>query len=972
MDWAELDLSPPYPTPASLSQQFASKVLSIDQRKSLVNHSLSRACLFADLTLLSFLLTNPISKPLLDLSAKDEDGLSIISQSILGFGDDSDRTVDREECIRLLISNGVSVDEPDLLGWTPLHHAALRAPATLIVYLLSHGASSLAQTHKSFTPLDLITAYQSVPDREDIALILQESMREHGWDGSALEQRRKQRQRQIERSRATNAKRVDEWSKIGQVLGAGPKWWGRAADIMADEPLDSVYDHEYDNSEDLPDEMVAEEFLSPPEDYLSMLVFAPSSIPEIVQRVIVDAPSTLFPITSRSAPANTLYYLARFASIHCDDSWLDELLTSALDCIEESTYARPDGREDLPHTTFWLYNTTLLLHLLRCDHALFDICESMDLFFLLEELIRSLYAFILRCTEKRIQPLIVPALLDHSPLTTEFESVQFESDWSFFRSLTPKRKNLSASSISVFANASVEALSATSRDRSSTIVNGSRNIPGRPSSPSAGAKALSSIRQTISRNGQTPLANVFSPPAEPSSSEPSPTSITAILSALHSLLRLYSINPSITIQAFSQIYYWVACETFNKMIVQKKYLCRSRAMQIGMNISVMEEWITNAGLPASASTHFQTLRELLIWLQCHSSISQFTSLIDTIQTMKSLNPVQMRRAVRDYRYEVSEPRMDEECLQYLGQLQKDWERKRVRMGVEALQREHAEKNRDRAESVVSSGVSSTIPTSDETQLSDKEIAIQQANVDRLFDREHLKNEWVAPSGPTVLGELMDTSFPLRLLLPSDPELLAAWPGPDVDAQLVREEKERRRASQVDLSSMAASRASIGNRGAMEWRLRSRTVRNVASQMIHTLDGGVRASKPDLGPGGQPASTVATPTAFDDDGGDGAHDEEGPTGEDTQILMRPLEYDDAPSLDTHLSAFTKRPKRHSRLPRESSGAETITPESFREDLDYDDMASVPERESSKTPEPIVKSYAPRKSGLSVDSTPRVME
>lgn len=55
--------------------------------------------------------------------------------------------------------------------------------------------------------------------------------------------------------------------------------------------------------------------------------------------------------------------------------------------------------------------------------------------------------------------------------------------------------------------------------------------------------------------------------------------------------------------------------------------------------------------------------------------------------MKSLNPIQMRRAVRDYRYEVSEPRMDEECVQYLVQLQKDWERRRVRMGVEALQKE---------------------------------------------------------------------------------------------------------------------------------------------------------------------------------------------------------------------------------------------------------------------------------------------
>ena len=47
----------------------------------------------------------------------------------------------------------------------------------------------------------------------------------------------------------------------------------------------------------------------------------------------------------------------------------------------------------------------------------------------------------------------------------------------------------------------------------------------------------------------------------------------------------------------------------------------------------------------------------------------------------------MRRAVRDYKYEINEGRMTEECIQYLTQLQKDWERHRVKMGVEALRKE---------------------------------------------------------------------------------------------------------------------------------------------------------------------------------------------------------------------------------------------------------------------------------------------
>jgi len=47
----------------------------------------------------------------------------------------------------------------------------------------------------------------------------------------------------------------------------------------------------------------------------------------------------------------------------------------------------------------------------------------------------------------------------------------------------------------------------------------------------------------------------------------------------------------------------------------------------------------------------------------------------------------MRRAVKDYKYEVNEGHMTEECSQYLSQLQKDWERHRVKLGVEALRKE---------------------------------------------------------------------------------------------------------------------------------------------------------------------------------------------------------------------------------------------------------------------------------------------
>ncbi len=61
--------------------------------------------------------------------------------------------------------------------------------------------------------------------------------------------------------------------------------------------------------------------------------------------------------------------------------------------------------------------------------------------------------------------------------------------------------------------------------------------------------------------------------------------------------------------------YWLACEVFNRIITRKKYLCRSRAIQIGLNISVLEEWTGSIGLPSGVCSHFQSVRELLTWLQ---------------------------------------------------------------------------------------------------------------------------------------------------------------------------------------------------------------------------------------------------------------------------------------------------------------------------------------------------------------------
>lgn len=161
--------------------------------------------------------------------------------------------------------------------------------------------------------------------------------------------------------------------------------------------------------------------------------------------------------------------------------------------------------------------------------------------------------FIIRFAERRIDQILDGALLDHSALSSEFESVQFESDWSFLRPFS-KKKNSSSNTASA---------------ASTPLRNGTPASPKeiRPPSPSiqqatvsaSSSKGFQSLRQTFSRarapSSTTPLQNIFpdSPPP------PSPRDVTSFLTALHTLFTLSEINPALITQLWSQVMFWTSC-----------------------------------------------------------------------------------------------------------------------------------------------------------------------------------------------------------------------------------------------------------------------------------------------------------------------------------------------------------------------------------------------------------------------------
>ncbi|KAI9277531.1 DIL domain-containing protein [Sporodiniella umbellata] len=138
------------------------------------------------------------------------------------------------------------------------------------------------------------------------------------------------------------------------------------------------------------------------------------------------------------------------------------------------------------------------------------------------------------------------------------------------------------------------------------------------------------------------------------SNAPCPQDVNKILSDSKSTLQSYHVPPAIVIQAIAQFFYYISSELFNRILVQKKYLNRSKALQIRLNISALEEWLSAEQLPCGLFRAFDSLVQLLQLLQCLSQMNDMATFTSTIETFDHLHPLHIKKCVQNYRYETSE------------------------------------------------------------------------------------------------------------------------------------------------------------------------------------------------------------------------------------------------------------------------------------------------------------------------------
>lgn len=256
------------------------------------------------------------------------------------------------------------------------------------------------------------------------------------------------------------------------------------------------------------------------------------------------------------------------------------------------------------------------------------LAESTSAFQLqLAELINEIFILIIRDAERRMDKVLDPAMLDHETIPG-FEDITFQNEWKIF-----KRKN---------------------------------------------------------QVKELPVEKRFRPPSPKARAKPSPRNVTSLLSSTLFVLDLYDIHSVITAQILAQLLYWLGAELFNRIMSDRKYLARTKAMQIRMNISSLEDWarannrqpehyehgsMTSSGEPTieSGRQHLAPVIQLLQWLQCFSSLvnDDFEGLVGTLQQLTRLTPQQLIHAVKHYRPEVGEKGLPKSAMKYLLNLQKE-------------------------------------------------------------------------------------------------------------------------------------------------------------------------------------------------------------------------------------------------------------------------------------------------------------
>lgn len=396
-----------------------------------------------------------------------------------------------------------------------------------------------------------------------------------------------------------------------------------------------------------------------------------------------------------------------------------ELLDTLLGVAMDKINVKVEKHQwDMTVLAFWISNATLLLHYLKKDVGLVEATTKYQV--QLVELINEIFVLIIRDAERRMDKVLDVAMLDHETIPG-FEGVHFQNEWHIFRSKSKVK-------------------------------------------------------------APEPMEKRTRPQPQNRRAQPSPRNITSLLSSTLFVLDLYDIHSVIVSQILAQLFYWIGAELFNHIMTSKTYLARTKAMQIRMNISTLEDWArsnnrqpehyedgslmsSGENTAAAAQNYLTPVIQLLQWLQCFSSIGNDPHAFEnTLQQLTRLTPQQLLHSSSHYRCEVGEAGLPKSAKKRLQNLELE---AKQRMEKLRRDRELASKRRD------STTIASRTPP--QTPVKDKNQSLPPASpASSRQETEQDGEDGLGDQGTAPTSLLIDPAHMLQFSLPTTVDMRISY------------------------------------------------------------------------------------------------------------------------------------------------------------------------------------------------------
>lgn len=569
--------------------------LSREEKTSVLQRSLIMAASNGDVDRVKRLVNGAV-KDYVDVNAVDDEGTgALVYASCFGH----------QEVVSALLDAGALVDKQDRNQWSALMWAMTNRHKAIAKILLDHGADPDIKSSSGGTALDFVqpgSEFSQYLHENGYHLRGAGQLGEDFYDSGGFGQDR------FEEELAEN-----ELKRRMLMKESAANLEVDLSTLGFDESPEAPFEPDEDEEEFVWERCVGDQ----------MFVFQAGELDRILDLIITNMTPQRSP-SQKPVPANLVFLMARYAHYHMTGSLLEELLSTAMDRINDVVERQ---QWDMTMLAFWVSNATLLLHYLKKDAGLLKATTKMQLE--LAELINEIFILIIRDAERRMDKVLESAMLDHETIPGLTDDIHFQGEWNVFKS-KHKTKDL-------------------------------------------------------------PPEKRFRPPSPKRRAQISPRNITSLLSSTLFVLDLYDVHSVITAQILAQLLYWLGAELFNRVMTTKRYLSRTKAMQIRMNVSVLEDWArantrqpehyengstisTGENTVEAARRHLSPVIQLLQWLQCFTSLGEdHESLVATLEQLGRLTATQLIHAVKSYRPEVGEKGLPKAHMKFLVQLQKGQE-----------------------------------------------------------------------------------------------------------------------------------------------------------------------------------------------------------------------------------------------------------------------------------------------------------